>query len=69
LNTDNFTGRYLFGTCIVADVGTHNPDNIKIRKPVTEDAHYSTAFLLQQCGLILFKVCNLEFQLFKIFNV
>jgi len=44
---------------IEADVCTHSSENINC-EPVTEKAHCSMV-LLQQYGLKLLKLCNLEF--------
>jgi hypothetical protein len=60
LNTDNFTGSDLFGTRIVSDVGTHS-DNTNNCEHVISETHYSTVFLLQQYGLMLVKLSNVEF--------
>jgi hypothetical protein len=52
---------------IVANVCTHNPDNMNNYEPVTEEAHYCM-LLLKQYGLKLVKSCNLEFLRFQFFN-
>jgi len=45
----------------VADVCIHNPDNINSCQLVPEEAHYCVVVLLQQYGLVLVNLYDLEF--------
>ena len=54
-------GQDHIGSYIVKDVCIHNPENINNLEHVTKEAHYCVVLLLQQYGLVLVKICNLEF--------
>jgi hypothetical protein len=54
------SGRDPFGPCIVTNVFIYKPENINNWNGVTEEAHYCTMLLLQQCKLFLL-TCNAEF--------
>jgi hypothetical protein len=56
------------GSYIVNYVCIHNPENNNNWVHITEEAHYCMVLLLHQGGLVLFNICNLEFQHFKTFN-
>jgi len=54
-------GREHFGSCIVADVCIHNPENnINKYELVPEEVHYYMV-MSQQYGLELVNLCNLDF--------
>ena len=53
-------GQYHNISYIVKDVCIHNPENINNWEPVTKETHYCMV-LLQQYGLVLVIICNLEF--------
>ena len=54
-------GQDHIGSYIVKDVCIHNPENINNCESVTEESHYCVVLLLQQYGLVLVNICNLEF--------
>jgi hypothetical protein len=58
-------GQDHIGSYIFKVVCIHNQENMKNLERVMKDAHYCVVLLLQQCGLVLIKICNLEFQQFK----
>jgi len=43
----------------------HHPENINNCELVPVEAHYRVVLLLQQDGLVLVNLCNLEFQYYK----
>ena len=51
-------GQDHIGSYIVKNVCLHNPENINNWE---QDAHYCMLLLLQQYGLVLVNICNLEF--------
>ena len=54
-------GQDHIGSYIVKDVCIHNQENINNWESVTEQSHYCMLLLLQQYGLVLVIICNLEF--------
>jgi hypothetical protein len=51
----------IFGSYVGTDVCVYNPENINNCERVTEEARFSMVLLLQQYGLVLVNMCNLEF--------
>jgi hypothetical protein len=53
-------GQDHIGSYIVKDVCVHNPKNVNNWEGITEESHYCVV-LLEQYGLVLVYICNLEF--------
>ena len=54
-------GQDPIGSYIVKDVCIHNPENMNDWEYITKKTQYCVVLLLQQYGLVLVIICNLEF--------
>jgi hypothetical protein len=46
----------------------HNPENVNNWRGITEEVYYCIVLLLQQYGVVLVEICNLEIKHCKTFN-
>ena len=68
MDIHKITGRDPKGSCVGTDVCVHSPRSVNSCECVREKAHCCVVLFLQECGLVLVHMPNLECKYFKNFK-